>query len=612
MEFQDFDPSESNPGKLSIGEQTETTNLAGGKAFDTFTPEFGLYKVVINNLLEDSYYEDVDESFQKVFQRYNDAVDADLEFPLQLAAYARQEQGYRDIAQLILVLAANDDRVVQSGQERSLVREYTPAIIDRMDEFNTVISYQIRMFGKPVPTPLQNGMEDALHKKYAIITDDDVLDGDTRRTTWIEGIETFVRDNWEVLDEGYIYDEYTASKYMERDKEVTLYDVINLVRPNPRSDNRNDLFRKIAYGEVDEGVVWKDHWRSGDAVDASEVERLTQERTWEATRSDDEDDRSEYEQWHDRLEDMGLMARVRNLRNMREAGLSGSAIFSYDVKGVGPDGTGGVVFGDVSEQVVQNSQMFPFRFYQAYKACTNVTAETKQHYRGGRYEVDSDSVLDQFSRQWLEGAMEASIDNLPDTLDNTFVAVDLSGSMDYKVSGDSELACAEIGALFGAILMKRGCDVGVFADDFAIVEEGREEVEDLGVLETARRIFEVGDQVGGSTNGWKVTKWLVDQQQEYDRVVFLTDMQIWDSTSRWGSAGSSVKEYWDQYVQDVKPDSHLYTIDLKNYGELQMPENYDNVHQISGWNSNVVEFIDKFEQAEDVIAEIKEIQPTDY
>lgn len=320
------DVGESNPETKSLSERTATVNEAGGEAFEPDSDRYGLYKVVLNNLLEDTHYDSTDESFDKVWSAFEDAVEADPEFPLQLAVYARHEEGLRDIAQLLLVLSANhrpgtDGESIGPAYAAHYVQQYTPAIIDRTDEFMSVLSYQIRGFGKPVPRPLRRGIEDALHEKYAIV---EYEDGSTERVTYVEpdqepGDEDIVATTSgpvsDILDEGYVHDEYTFSKYRGDGKQVSLYDVLNLVRPNPRSDNRDELFGRIAHGELDE---------------YEDVDPLRQDRTWEATRSDDEDDRSEAEQWHDRLEDMGLMARVRNMRNMLEAGLSGDEIFDYD------------------------------------------------------------------------------------------------------------------------------------------------------------------------------------------------------------------------------------------------------------------------------------------
>lgn len=564
------DVAESNPEPESVADRTETTNEAGGVAYGPDSAEFGLYKLVLNNLLEDSYYDTAEESFEKLRDRFQAVAETNPEFALQLATYARQEGGYRDIAQMLLVLAANDERT------KPFVRDYTPAIIDRTDEFNTVVSYQLRGAGKPIPKPLKKGIEDALHKRWAVIRDEET--DETERVTWIEGEDELPVSGKTVLDSGYSVDTYTAAKYLQRNKQVSLYDVLNLVHPTPRSENRDELFGRIVRGELD------DH----------DDEPLREERTWESTRSDDEDERSEAEQWRDRIEDMGLLARLRNLRNMRQAGLDGEEIFGYDAP---------VTFGDRSAELVRDSKLFPFRYYQAYKACADV------RYGNQGFSVSTDE-LDAFSQQWLESAMDASVQNLPDTLENTFVAVDVSGSMNSPVSSDSELMCAEIGTLFGAMLLQRGCDVGVFAMDVKRLDVDQDQANRTDVFDLAQQISEAGSSVGGSTNAWKVFQNLSNAGLGYERVVMLTDMQVWDSSSAFRSR--SFIEEWDRYTESVAPEPNLYTIDLQSYGDLVMPEGYHNVHQISGWSTDVIEFIDRNERAGDVIAEIETIDHDDY
>jgi hypothetical protein len=661
-------------------------NKAGGPSFDADSPEFGLYKVVINNLLEDSYYTDVEQSIEDIHDAFTAAVASYPVYPLQLAIHARHEHGLRDIAQLLLVMAANTE------QSKAFVPMYAPAIIDRMDELNTVISYQIRGYGKPIPKPLRRGVERALHKKYAVIrvSWDDV--SETERQTYVEGIEDvedaeitainnvldrhgmsysdvaatldsgpFSDDgvcdestlSTEICDTGYVFNEYTASKYQQRNKDVSLHDVLNLVRPEPQAENRDALFERIVLGELDE----------------TDVEPLRETRTWEAERSsattavqfdgldgiaedtvlttgvvtlnidvDDagareftaelidacgaesticdiqhhsnginthavtvETDLTEADEFRHRLSDMGLFARVRNCRNMLEAGLSGDEIFDYDDD---------CVFGPESNRVVTESQMFPFRFYQAFRACDG--GGVQQH--GQSFIVDTGSVLDATTSQWLSRAVDASTENVPETLEQTFTAVDLSGSMNAPVSGDSSLARAEVGCLFGALLAKRDSDIGAFGTDFAPVElTDRTRCND-SVLQIAQHVYDdIGPEVGGMTNGHKVLQYLIEQEMEYERVVLLTDMQLWNSTRRRPRSNSEqLKQLWDTYTETIAPDAHLYCIDLAHYGDCVMPEDYHNVHQISGWSANILPFIDSTEQASDIISDIRNIRPGEW
>lgn len=647
-----FDPTNPNPTSLSIGEKTETTNFEGGEAYEPFTPEFALYKKVLNNLLEDQFYESGEESFRELQGRFQRAANESPEFPLQLAVHARHDQGLRDVSQVLLVLSANHDEAKQ------YVRQYAPAIIDRTDEFNTVIAYQLGLFGTPVPKPLQTGIEDALHEKYAIVRGGD---GETERHTFVQrdGVPgLLLAQDAEVVDDGYVHDEYTFSKYLQRDNEVSLHDVLNLCHPAPRSENRQELFQQIVKGELDEGTVAKEHWEQ-DPVDVPDnVDPLRQDRTWESERSSEtttfvfedddlglgttiekgpitlriEDDATPHysiegdgeivdytwdsdeivarieaeltdaQEWRHRLDDMGLMARTRNLRNMLEAGLTGAEVFDFD------DTFG--TFGPESERLVREHQMFPFRYYQAYRACSSDTFyDVTRHTLGSDHGGDH---LDETAKQWLVDAMDAACANVPDTFENTFVAIDLSGSMMSPISLDSQLHCAEIASLFGAILAKRGCDVGVFATDFGLVETTN--VDDMSVFDVASEILELSDGIGGGTNGWRPVDWAVEAEEAYGRFVFLTDLQLWDSTTYAFGSGSknTLKGLWDQYTETVAPEAHLYTIDLASYGSLQMPEGYHNVHQIGGWTEDVLEFVDRFEQADDVVDDIEAIEPEDY
>jgi len=698
----DFDPTELNPSTST--EASRTTNKAGGVGYEMDSPQYRLYKLVLNNFLEDAYYEDANESFARIV----DAVDAcareDPEFILQLAQYARHEEGLRDVSQVLLVLASNwgtNELAVDpaiptswtgSGYEdeqsptQEYVREYGRWIMDRMDELNTVISLQKTLFDSHRPNCLDDEIENALHRKYVVVemenpetgdietqrfvfTKETEDDGETETAAFLMGVSEgpFPEDmdigeipkHLDILDSGYVFDEYTAAKYAERAREVRLHDVVNLVRPEPRDENRNGLFRKITYGELDEtssyeehnlpaNDVAKRHWSKGSPISVENVDPLRNERTWEAERSSDtttveidienvesfperrsegivtaviqkggidvdvdgegelvdvnhshesgtvtiEVDLDEDAEWRHRLEDMGIFARLRNLRNMLEAGLDGEEIFSYD----------GGTFGETSTRVVRESHLNPFRYYQAYRACK--LANTASYGTGSVSKAlrigTNTGLLDATCAEWLESAIDVACENLPDTLEGTFVAVDLSGSMFNSLSVDSEMDYVEIGALFGAMMAKRGGDIGVFGETFSPVDVA----DGMSTLEIANELIEL--DVGHSTNGWKALEYLTAEGKRYDRVVFFTDEQIWDSTG-WGEE-RSLKSEWDSYSR-FHPPTTCYMVDLASYGVPSFPEGYSNVIHISGWSDAVFDYIEGYESAESMVAEIEAITP---
>ena len=83
---------------------------------------------------------------------------------------------------------------------------------------------------------------------------------------------------------------------------------------------------------------------------------------------------------------------------------------------------------------MRHAPLYPFRYYQAYTALQNA-------------DVRAPAV-----ERWLEDAIDVAVETVPDGLGDTFVAVDLSGSMDMALSTNSTLRLKEVGALFGSIL----------------------------------------------------------------------------------------------------------------------------------------------------------------
>lgn len=143
----------------TVAERTETSNHEGGEAFEPDSAELALAKVVINNLLEDSYYESDEEQFTAVEQEFEAVAAENPEFALKLAKYARQEENLRQIPQALLVLAANDERT------QEYVRDYSKGIMSRADEPLKVLNFHIEYTGsKSIPNCLQKGIEDAMHQ----------------------------------------------------------------------------------------------------------------------------------------------------------------------------------------------------------------------------------------------------------------------------------------------------------------------------------------------------------------------------------------------------------------------------------------------------------------
>ncbi len=502
---------EFNDTKQTVAEATRTTNNEGGEAFEPADPRLALYKRTINQLLEDSFYESDEEHLAAIVERFDAAADADPEFVLKLAAYARQELYLRDVPKVLLVLAANDDRF-KDDSDASLIREWAPEIIRRMDETATALAVHDDLFGGTAPWPLRRGIEDALVG---------------------------------------MADAYTLGKYELSRREVTLRDVFNRVHPTPVDEEQEDLFERFMRGDLD---------------DYPDVEPLPSPKTWETVISERGNTK---DAWETLIEDddhsLPIFASIRNLRNMLEAGVEEATIVDH-----------------LDLEAVRHAPLYPFRYYQAYRALQEAG-------------MDAPEV-----ERWLERAIDVSVETVPDGLGDTFVGVDLSGSMDAALSADSALRYKEIGALFGAVLAEQGARVGGFGDDFQVVSTHV----DTPVLQRQEAVLGIDGEVGNSTNGWKVLEYLREEGITVDRVVLFTDMQIWDSTYL-VDQDRTVREEFEAYRDRVAPDASLYMIDLASYGDLVTPEGYEDVYNVSGWSENVLKFVEHAEEPTQAIDEIE-------
>jgi len=492
-----------NNTKQSVAERTKTENYEGGTSYNPDTPELGLAKNTINNLLEDEFYESDSESLAQLRTAFAEAADEDPEFPLMLAAYTRQKAYLRDVSQVLLVLSA------QHSESKQYVEKWASTIIDRADEPCTVVAIHDELFGGTLPKPLKKGINRALHK----------------------------------------FDKYQYDKYDNDNREVNIRDVINRTHPNPQDDLRDEIFERLMRGDLDQ-------YPDVEPLDES------QGKTWETVISEKG---STEEAWNKVLDDLGLFARIRNIRNMKEAGLTSEEIV---------DG--------METSWIENAQIYPFRFYQSYKA------------------VKGAGVSDPVIEDKLSEAIDVASDSLDDRLTDTFTAVDLSGSMfNAGISDKSELERAEIGALFGAMMMRHGSDAGGFGSDFQYITAHH----DTPTLELQDKILNTS--VGHSTNGHLAIRYLRKRDKSYDRVVLFTDEQLWDSYRN----GDSLKNEWEKYKEEVNKSASLYIVDLASYGDLSFPEGYPDVYNLQGWTSDMLDYIQHAENEDALLRDIKDFEP---
>ncbi len=253
---------------------------------------------------------------------------------------------------------------------------------------------------------------------------------------------------------------------------------------------------------------------------------------------------------------MPIMALIRNLRNLCDSGaLADPALRRH-------------ITDDMlrNEAVIMSSRQLPFRWYSAWNAI-----------RGRDSEIEN-ALVD---------AMNISVKNLPRLDGTTVIACDNSGSMTCNaISSESTIDPIDIASLLGAIAAKM-CErhlVLAFAEGVAQVNVAGENsiFANMEKIKTA--------PVGHTTNAYKILRTMIDNEIAADRLLVLTDMEIYDD-SYCSDPHRDFRYLLRLYRQRINPGIETYVVNLQPYEYFMLPQNEDNVTVISGWNHEILRYI---------------------
>jgi hypothetical protein len=260
------------------------------------------------------------------------------------------------------------------------------------------------------------------------------------------------------------FNEFQLAKWDKNSAEISLRDVMFLTHPKPANLEQELLFKKVANRALATPDTWETEL-SGGADKRETFERLMAEGK------------------------LGALAFLRNLRNMRDVGISDSVIRKYGAK-------------------VNTERVLPFRFIAA-----------------ARIVPQFEDMLEQMMFKCLEGH-----EKLPG---KTLLLVDCSGSMfGTKVSAKSDLDRFDAAAAL-AVLCREVCEsveIFGFANDAVRVAPRR----GFALIEAIRASTSGGTRIGQSLN--TATRAVGN----YDRVIIFTDEQSSDQVS---SPSSGAKGY---------------------------------------------------------------------
>ena len=247
------------------------------------------------------------------------------------------------------------------------------------------------------------------------------------------------------------FDEYQLAKY-DRGGPIKLRDVLFLCHAKPRDQAQASVWKKLTWG------------------------RLAVPDTWEVALSSGADKRAAWERLLQENK-LGALALLRNLRNMRDAGVDEHLVLS-------------------ALRSVKPGRVLPFRFLATAR----------------------------YAPQWedaLEQAMFKSVAEREKLPGKTVLLVDISGSMTAPLSGRYEMLRTDAAYGLAVLLREIGEKVSVYSFSDTVVEV------------PARRGFALRDAIDASqrhngTSLGNAVEWL-NKSERYDRLIVITDEQAHDT-----------------------------------------------------------------------------------
>ena len=252
------------------------------------------------------------------------------------------------------------------------------------------------------------------------------------------------------------FGEYQLAKY-DRGGPIKLRDVLFVCHAKPRDDDQAGVWKKLIWGRLGVPDTWEVALSAAGAANGG-----TKREAWMRLLAENK---------------LGALALLRNLRNLREAGVDEALVLS-------------------ALDAMNAQRVLPFRFLAAAR----------------------------HAPQWestLEAAMLKCVDGQPKLAGKTVVLVDVSGSMIAPLSRRSEMLRTDAAYGLAVLVREIGERVAVFSFSDQLVEV------------PARRGFALRDAIDISQrhNGTYLGKAVeqLNQKERYDRLIVISDEQAHDT-----------------------------------------------------------------------------------
>lgn len=533
-------------GLGSVVPATNTRNLAGGPAWEPQTDEKKLLLMTATNFVEDRYYQQGDQLMDQIRAIVHGPLGQHRpEYVMGLAAYLRNELGLRAMPVFLTAMMATHPYWKQTSAPKTCViggktvnwmREFGMKVLRRADEPAELLAAYNMLSGNSGVMP--RSMLRLLAQRLQRIT------------------------------------QYDAIKYHGRSRSIEMRDAIRISRPKPTSPEQEALFDWLVNFEA-EGRTFDMAWaqergltdvvnkfRVDLAEDIESVADIARGPAWNNITSKFGRTKEAWTMAAASMQPMAYVMNIRSILQMTDLPVDRDRIMA-----------------------AADGLVFPYRFYSAREALKAASGTIT----GGRYR---DAILA------LEEAMVRSCRNIPE-VGNALILVDVSGSMDEKVSDKSERCLRDIAALFAAAIYKKSDHADIIAYNNRAFRVNVDPSYGIGA------IMDAIPQAGGATS---VTNALYEGAltgNKYDMVFALTDNESWLPGTQRGPRkqvgetrpcqayyrGDTVFQSEPlKMLRHRNPGMKLVNVCLGGYGTLDFPE-APWVLELSGMNDSMFKLL---------------------
>lgn len=319
----------------------------------------------------------------------------------------------------------------------------------------------------------------------------------------------------------------TLAKYKLGSREYNMYDLINLTH---------------AHSKV---------------IDQYKADVLASADTWEVNIAGASDKNERDQEWKRLVEEhkLGYMALIRNLNNI----LAVSNISNQWIKDI-------LVPQIIDKSNIIHSLMFPYRFYTAYL----------------NLKIQNPYVMEALGEAFTIAAMH----NAPQLESASAIILDVSGSMESRISSNSNITIKQVGACFAIALWLANptCPIIKFGNRAKLVTN-LSPIENPFIL--IGRLC-ANDNCGYGTEIVPAFELLHREiyDDTYKRIFIISDMQVMEDNSYyWYDNRLAVKNYHKYFGM-----KSCYSFDLGNY-HTQILSPQDHIRYVTSLNDQVFKFI---------------------